>query len=282
MRKTSRWSAVKAMYGDWGIESAELDARLDRSLHPRGPSMLFEEAKRLGIGGNHLVLDIGCGKGRKACELSRRLGCRVVCIDVVSERLKKAKAVVARAKLRRRITLVRGAIEAIPLISGTVDFVWCRDMLNHVLDLQGGIGECARVLKRHGRMLVYNTFATNLLDPQEAKRLYRPLAVVPKNMSPEYFEKISRNAGFRIEERDIIDSEWREYWEESGEHTTSMQLLRIARMRRAGDRLAREIGKVPYSVEMANCLWGVYQMLGKLCPTMYVLRKVGATVNRIR
>lgn len=280
--KNSRWSAVEAMYGDWGIEEAELDAKLDQSLQPRGPSMLFEEAVRFKIRPNHLILDIGCGEGRKACELIRRFGCRVVCVDVVSENLKKAKAVVTKAKLRRRIALVRGAIETIPLISGTVDFVWCRDMLNHVLDLRGGIGECARVLKPRGRMLVYNTFATELLEPQEARRLYRPLAVVQENMSSEYFEKVIENRGFRIEKRDIIGSEWREYWEESGDHVTSKQLLRVARIRRAGDRLAEEIGKVPYSVEMANCLWGVYQMLGKLRPTMYVLRKVGTTVNRSR
>lgn len=282
MRKAFRWSAVEAMYGDWGFEDDELDAKLDQSLHPRAPSMLFEEAKRIGIGADHLVLHIGCGDGRKACELSRRFGCRVVCVDVVSGNLKEAKAVVARARLRRRIALVRGAIEAVPLMSGTVDFVWCRDMLNHVLDLRRGIRECARVLKRHGRMLVYNTFATDLLEPQEARRLYQPLAVVPENMSPERFERIVGNTGFRIERRDVIDSEWREYWEESGDHVTSKQLLRVARMRRAGDRLAREIGKVPYSVEMANCVWGVYQMLGKLRPAMYVLRKVGAAGRRSR
>lgn len=179
----------------------------------------------------------------------------------------------AEAGLTGRVTLVQGSIEAIPLESATFGFVWCRDMLNHVPDLRKGISECARVLEHDGRMLVYHTFATELLEPQEARRLYEPLAVVPENMSQEHVESIFGETGFAILRHDAIGSEWRESWEEGDERVTSKQLLRIARMRRARDRLVAEVGRIPYHVELANCHWGVYQMLGKLCPTMHVLRK---------
>jgi hypothetical protein len=32
-----------------------------------------------------------------------------------------------------------------------------------------------------------------------------------------------------------------------------------------------ELGDVEYRVELANALWGVYQMIGKLEPRVYVL-----------
>lgn len=56
-------------------------------------------------------------------------------------------------------------------------------------------------------------------------------------------------------------------------YKTSEQLLRIARIHRNRAELLRRIGEKDYNVEMADCLWGVYQMLGKLCPTVYVVEK---------
>ena len=41
----------------------------------------------------------------------------------------------------------------------------------------------------------------------------------------------------------------------------------------AGYRLIHELGRVNYEVELADCHWGVYQMLGKLLPTLYILAK---------
>jgi len=34
------------------------------------------------------------------------------------------------------------------------------------------------------------------------------------------------------------------------------------------------LGRTLYEVELANCYWGVYQMLGKLCPISYTLRRL--------
>ncbi len=92
-------------------------------------------------------------------------------------------------------------------------------------------------------------------------------------MSTAAFEAACQGAGLRIAARDQIASEWREYWEETGVGTTARQLLRIARMRRDRERLIAELGQANYECELANCHWGVYQMLGKLCPMMYVLEQ---------
>ncbi len=42
-------------------------------------------------------------------------------------------------------------------------------------------------------------------------------------------------------------------------------------MIRDADRLRAELGRVAYEVELANALWGVYQMIGKLSPRVYAL-----------
>jgi hypothetical protein len=61
--------------------------------------------------------------------------------------------------------------------------------------------------------------------------------------------------------------------QESGAAFASKQLLRIARLRRDRERWIREVGPVLFGTELADCCWGVYQMLGKLCPRAYVLER---------
>jgi SAM-dependent methyltransferase len=234
--------------------------------------MLYDAIGALGLGPQHLLLDVGCRDTAHTCELARRFGCQALGIDPVAYNIVKAHRLIAERGLAGQVRAVEGRIEAIPADAGAFDFIWCRDMLNHVPDLRAGLAECARVLKPAGYMLVYQTFATELLEPQEAARLYPPLAIVPANMATARFETICADVGLSIVERDVIGSEWREHWEEDGTRTTSRQLLWIARMRRDHERLIAELGRDSYECELANCHWGVYQMLGKLCPMMYVLK----------
>ena len=83
----------------------------------------------------------------------------------------------------------------------------------------------------------------------------------------------AQSVGLAITEKDVVASEWREFWEENGCRKTANQLLRIARMRRNREALISFLDETHYNVEIADCLWGVYQMIGKLCPTAYVLKK---------
>ncbi|OGF53103.1 MAG: hypothetical protein A2Z21_05735 [Candidatus Fraserbacteria bacterium RBG_16_55_9] len=126
--------------------------------------------------------------------------------------------------------------------------------------------ECTRVLKPGGQMLVFMTFATNLLEPQEALRLYAPLAIVPENMSTEHFENAVQGSGLGIIERSVIGSEWREWREEEGDRQTSKQLLYIARMMRTRERLICELGSKLFENILADCYWGSTSCWGNYAP----------------
>jgi hypothetical protein len=160
------------------------------------------------------------------------------------------------------------------LADGAVAHVWCRDVLNHV-DLVHGLAECRRVLVPGGGMLVYQTFGTELIEPKEAARLYRSMAIVPTNMDDAYFEATARANGFAIELKDAIDSEWRERRAEEGNQEAIEDLLAVARIRRNRGALVARFGEDAIEAALGGSLWGIYQFLGKLRPTVYLLRRQG-------
>lgn len=264
---------LAAVYGEMELSDEEFYALTDRSLAPRPSGMLADKLAGLGIDAGQHLLDVGCRDAEHTVALARRFGCTALGIDPVAHRIAQAQAQIAEVGLSERVRAVVGRIEAIPADDASVDFIWCRDMLNHVADLRVGLAECQRVLRPGGRMLIYQTFSTELLEAREAAFIYNTMAIVPPNQSDAFFESTARSVGFAIAEKDAVASEWREFWEEDGSRKTSNQLLRIARMRRNRDELIPRLGETNYNVEIADCLWGVYQMIGKLCPTVYVLEK---------
>jgi SAM-dependent methyltransferase len=234
--------------------------------------VLYDMFAALGAGPSGLALDVGCRDARYAVEIAQRFGCRVLGVDPVALHVERARALVERAGLSGQVWVERAGIEALPIGDGEADWVWCRDMLVHV-DLVAGLAECARALRPGGRMLVYQTFATEAMSEAEAARIYRGIAIVPANMAESAFCAAAEAAGLRVDGRDVIGSEWRERWAEEGSTALRDDLVRLARLRRRGDELVTRFGRERYEAEWAEAHWGVYQMLGKLQPTVYTLTR---------
>ncbi len=267
-------AAAQQLYGDFWAEREkdEFAAVVGESLSPRGPEFLFQLFAELGVRAGELVLDAGGRDGHYAVELAKRFGTRVLMIDPVPGHLEQASDRIRAEGLEGRISTDYAEIEQIPAGDGSIDHIWCHDVLNHV-HLPRGLSECHRVLRPGGGMLVYQTFATELLEPLEARRLYDALAIIGENMNPANFEGYARRAGFTIQKCDQFDSEWRELWAEGGDLQLIDALLWIARIRRSRESLVHRYGKARVEAQLAGATWGVYQMLGKLCPTVYLLRK---------
>ena len=223
---------LEDMYGDTEVVDATLDALLQRSLNPRPATMLYDKMGGLGLGSEHLLLDIGCRDARHTCELVKRYGCLARGIDPVARHIRLCAETIAKFELGNRVSVQQGVVEQLPIED-----------------------------------------ATEMLSLEEAAWLYPRLLVVPQNMSFATIAQAVEAQGLSIIEKDVIGSEWREWWEENGVNTTSKQLLQIARMRRDRANLIGEMGEANYEIELANCYWGVYQMLGKLEPIMYCITK---------
>lgn len=263
----------ESLYGEyWGSEDEAVQSAIGTSLEPRDMDMLFEYFSLTKCGAGDLVLDIGCRDARYAVEISRRHGCRTIGVDPVERNIERAQDLIQRERMTYLVSAQQGRIEDLPFEDESINHIWCRDVLNHV-QLEQGLQECARVLKPGGWMLVYQTFAGDDLEPDEAERIYNALAIVPENMTPAAFEAIARDVGLRAELKDVIGSEWRERWIEDGDYGIAQDMLEIARMRRGERELVEQFGRDRYEAELAVRLWGVYQLIGKLLPTAYLVRK---------
>lgn len=94
------------------------------------------------------VLDLGCGAGRFVAALASA-GADPVGVEVAEAALDRAARVAPGADLR-----LVGDDGTIPVDHGSVDLVWCSEVLEHVADGAALLGEARRVLRRGGRLLV--------------------------------------------------------------------------------------------------------------------------------
>jgi SAM-dependent methyltransferase len=163
-------------------------------------------------------------------------------------------------------------VQELPYPDDHFDFVWCRDVIEGVDELEAGLTEVARVLKPTGRMLVYTVFATDLLEPKETAMLNRLLGNVAENLVEANVEAAFERAGLSVERKDVIGTEWREHAEERT-HPVSRALLRLSRLRRQRTSVIRTHGQDIYDHVQANLHWEAYILLGKLQPTLYILTR---------
>jgi hypothetical protein len=92
-------------------------------------------------------------------------------------------------------------------------------------------------------------------------------------MSAQFFETTAREAGFEIAGTERIQGEWRERMLEDGKWDVAADLLTLSRLNRRERDLVERHGGARVEAVRGDLFWGIYQLLGKLCPTMYVLRR---------
>ncbi len=264
---------VHELYELWAGD-AELRDALTRSLGPRGTDWLFEVFAELGPQPGDVVLDAGSRDAVHAIRLVREHGVRAIALDPLPLHAELAHEKIAAAALADRIDVVEGAIESIPLPDGSVDWVWCRDVLVHV-DAQRGLAELARVLRPGGAIVAYVTVATDRLEPEEAASLRGAAALTDDGFDAGRLEAAAADAGLAVRSVERLGSEWRERMIEDGAWNPTDDLLAIARLNRDRRELVDQYGPAAVAAAEGGLLWGIYQLLGKLCPTVFVWERRG-------
>jgi SAM-dependent methyltransferase len=243
------------------VEGA-FEAALGESLQPRGPELLYDLVRDMGLPPGSAAVDVGCGDGWHSFRLADRFQYDVVGVDPVLRRVEPATSV----------GFAVGTAEALPLDAESVDLVWCRDVLLHVADLDRAYAEFHRVLRPGGRALVYQMFAGAGLEPREGEWLWNTTGGVPTSADPARTESAVANAGLKVDDCIVVGSEWGE-WAEEQSGKSGKRLLHAARLLRDPERYVARFGQAAYEIKLADCLWHVYAMIGKLERRVYVLSK---------
>ena len=255
MSKTS----VDELYGNfWAADEPKPE-----SLRPRGTDWLYAAFAEFGPQRGELLVDAGARDAMHTIRLVREHGLRAVALDPVARHVELARRAVADAGVD--IDVVQAGIEQMPIDDGAADWIWCRDVLVHV-DLERGFAECARILKPGGQMLAYVTCSTDALEPREAAWLFDSLAIVPESTRPAALERHAADAGLTLETKIELGGEWRERMLEDGTWSANDDLLELSRLRRSG----ADFDDPRVAAQAAGAAWGIYQLLGKTCPTVYV------------
>jgi SAM-dependent methyltransferase len=243
---------------------------LDRSLEPRGPDSLHDLAAEY-LAPGAVILDAGCRDAADLIRLVQAHDATGVGVDPVEIHVTRAHAAVAEADLGTRIEVVHGVMESLSYPDGHFDFVWCRDVVEQVDQLVPALQGAARVLKPDGKVLVYTVFVTDRITSEEFELLERHMGNVSSNLVERHVEKAFGDAGLAIERKETIGTEFKEYAEERTQ-PASRTLLRIARLRRLRESIVKSHGEDIYNHVEANLHWELFQFLGKLQPTVYVLK----------
>lgn len=123
------------------------------------------------------LLEVGCGSGQQAVWFATQ-GARVTAIDVSDQSVQNTKQWAKQQRVK--LTALTMNAEQLPFSENTFDLVYLNSVLMHV-DPERVLQECARVLKKGGKIVIVEPLQSNPL-----LRLYRRWFSSYATMNPRY------------------------------------------------------------------------------------------------
>lgn len=257
--------ALATFYDPPNIDEDQLDAFVAQLPAPMPAHQLYDIFGAY-VTAHQTIVDVGCRDAKHTMRLVEQLAVHAIGVDPLPSH-------VFATPIHSHLTVIQGVAEALPLADQSVDAIWCRDVLPHIVNVQQVFAECDRILKPGGYVCVYATVKhPDFTIPQQAY-LAEHLYLAPGWEQPARITDAADALHWQLQARHEVGGAWREAWEHDGTHTTSKQLLLLATLRRNQTASLDYLGAAMYHSEYANALWGVFQMLGYTVPTIWVWQK---------
>lgn len=255
-----------------GIEE-DFGRFLDQSLQPRGRESLDALLASAKPPRGGVAVDVGCGRGRDVVALATRFGLHVHGVDPSPDNVEKAEQRAADAGLQGQTEFHVGRAEGIPLSDASVDVLWCKEAITFT-DLDAAMREFHRVMRPGAVGVIYQVLTGPAMSPAEAEWLTaQEMGFGPgKSFRPDDVEHAIRAGGFELRERIDYAGEWGEAGEE-GDGGAGRRLLHAARLIRSPQLYIDRYGEPNFRIMLADCLWHVYRMIGKLWGVALLIKR---------
>ncbi len=126
--------------------------RMNYFQEPEARALIADLKLRRGSRG----LDVGCGVGLYTLWLAETVGPRghVVGIEPTAERAAAARELAGRRLDSGRLEFREGDGTALDMKDQSLDWLWCGDVLHHILDTEAALAEFRRVVRPGGRVII--------------------------------------------------------------------------------------------------------------------------------
>jgi MPBQ/MSBQ methyltransferase len=163
--------AVEAVYGGDDLIARVLEAleqagedpdnlRVDAlspidQLHIGGREQTIRLGSSAGVSREMHVIDVGCGPGGAARTLALNFGCRVAGIDLTEALCSLGAMLTERTNLGDKVEIHCGDALDLPFEDNAFDLAWMQHTALNIADKPRLFGEIARVLRRDGKIALY-------------------------------------------------------------------------------------------------------------------------------
>jgi arsenite methyltransferase len=123
--------------------------------------------ERCHIGKGSYVLDVGCGVGVTPCNLAKRIGCRVVGVDISPRMVERSRERANREKVSDKVEFKVADAQDLPFEDNLFDAVITESVTAFPEDKQKAVNEYARVTKLGGYVGLNETAWLKVPPPPE-------------------------------------------------------------------------------------------------------------------
>lgn len=168
-------------------------------FHIGGPQAVENLARGARIDAGARVLDLGCGIGGPARQLSATFGAEVTGVDVTREFVEVAISLAERCGLADRVRFVRSGVLGLPFEDDTFDVATLIHVGMNLPDKQAVFAEAARVLRPGGTLAIFDVMRIGTDEREEYPQPWAQTAADSFVETPEAYAAHLARAGLEVE-----------------------------------------------------------------------------------
>ena len=150
------------------------------------------------IGKDSYILDVGCGVGATACFVARKVGCRVVGVDILNKMVERSKDRAKHQNLARSVEFRVADAQNLPFEDDLFDAVITESVTAFPEDKQKAINEYRRVTRPGGYVGLNESVWLKVPPPPEViSWAAQDVGASVKQLTPEAWSGLLETAGLK-------------------------------------------------------------------------------------